>query len=242
MNKNNSNKKKEVTEENKGRDYKGIIATICTVITMLMTGVTIFFTHQNNLEIRKLNNNRYNLESYVSYDLTCDIKCEGEESASLIINKNGETVKTTVPPIVISQQIGGIKKAYAVYYHDGSFWEMEKFEENGFPLDQHNASDLMYMLDEYSLDYEAVDNSGNWYGTIYIVIQDYNDKYYYNMLVYKMNSDNKLLDCTVYDELQAKMLCNSENFRVTNMYASEMMKEFNSLVAEVDSSGLDKDN
>lgn len=240
MNKNNSNKKKEVTEEKKSRDYKGIIATVCAVITMIMTGVNIFITYQNNVAIRELNKNKYNLESYVGYDLSFDIKCEDDEEAKLIIHKEGETVEATVPPIVISPQIGGIKKAYAVYYHDGSFWGVKNFEEKDYSIDQYKSFDLEYRLNEYTLDYEAVDNGGNWYGTLYTVIQDFNGNYSYNMLVFKMDNDNNLAEFTVYDELQSKTLCNSENFRVTNMYASDKMKEFNNLVDELNAVGLDK--
>ena len=236
MSRNNSNKERKETEDpQKKKDVKGIITVVCMVITLVMTGV-------NNYEIRKLNKNRYNLESYVGYNLAFDIKCDGEKSATLLINKNEETVNTTVPPIYISPQIGGIKKAYAVYYHDGSFWGIENFEKNNFSMDQYKSFDLEYRLDEYTLDYEEVDNSGDWYGTLYIVIQDFNDNYFYNMLVFKMDNDNNLIEFTTYDELQSKMLCNSENFRVTNMYESQMMKEFNSLVDELNEAGLDKDN
>ena len=92
---------------------------------------------------------------------------------------------------------------------------------------------MNFYLEKYYLDYEATQND-NWYGTIYIIVQDYNNKYSYNMLVFKMGKDNQLVDFKVYDELQSKMLCQSENFKVTNQYECEKMGEFNNLISEIE--------
>ena len=224
---------KEAEKETKSKDSTSTFSKIISICTLIIACVTGIFTILNNLKLREFDMYNYNLESFVKYDLVYTINVNEEKKATLLINENGVIQEIEAPTIEISPQIGGIKKAYAVYYHNNNCWGMESFEEVSFKIDEYNASDLKYQLEKYSLDYEATQND-NWYGTIYIIVQDYNNKYSYNMLVFKMGKDNQLVDFKVYDELQSKMLCQSENFKVTNQYECEKMGEFNNLISEIE--------
>lgn len=69
---------------------------------------------------------------------------------------------------------------------------------------KRDASDSYWALSEYNIDINA-QSAGKGYGTLYLVIKDYQNDYYTNMLVYEFNK-NDFSDYTVEKYLDIDLL------------------------------------
>lgn len=163
---------------------------------------------------------------------------EPQEGNEVYVGKRTEPIEG--PSIDILPVMGGISKAYIVYYLNN---KVEGVLNVDLPLDsagleQYNAFDLSWHISAYCVPSmgEATMSSGekNEYGVLYVLVQDYQGNWSTSLIASTFNPSTETLTFEVYD--RASLLVNSfEVLGSTNPFYSKLLADyssFDSLVRE----------
>ena len=177
------------------------------------------YSHFENIRLQE----KYNALSTYGMDLNYQVEISDQEGSILLGDTKIESGKIEIVP-----KTGGIEKVYAVHYYQDNVKAILPVELYSEEVIKRDASDSYWALSEYNIDIIA-QSADKCYGTLYLVIKDYQNDYYTNMLVYEFNK-NDFSDYTVekYSDIDLLHIYN-EDINVLPEFDSSQLKEYQSL-------------
>ncbi len=199
------------------------------VISLIISIVSVLIAFGIGVQSWKLQKEYERLNSYSSsLDYTVEISRIKDEGK---INFDGKEINTG--RIDVTPKIGGISKVYGLHYYKNNIKAILPIELYRDGLEKtHNAHDLMYGLDYYTLDCLAEDDE-SLFSTLFLVVEDYQHNYYTNMIVYEIDKENlSKIEIRVYTEIDL-LYCYNEDMQVLPEYDSSQLLEYKSLLEKL---------
>lgn len=136
--------------------------------------------------------------------------------------------------IDIIPKIGGIERVYAIHYYKNNVKEILPVELYSEELvENHNAQGAYYRLDGYTID-KIAQTSEVYFGTLYLVVKDYQNNYFTNMIVYEIEKeDMSNIKTRIYSDIDLLHMYN-ENINVLPGFDASQMKEYQDLKNKLD--------
>lgn len=195
------------------------------LIPIIISIISLIFSVKSNFDNRKLEE-KYNILS--TYGMTLSYQIDiGNETANSSFKFGDITLNNG--QIDIIPKMGGIEKVYAVHYYQDNvkaILPVDLYCQEA--MEKHDAQAMAFRLDEYTIDNIASDNN-SFYGTLFLVIKDYQNNYYTNMIIYEINKqDTSQFQTRVYDEIDLLHLYN-EDINVLPEFDLNQMEDFKCL-------------
>lgn len=198
---------------------------IAIVVSIIALGFSMY-SHFRNIKLQE----KYDILS--TYGMTLNYQVE-------ISDKTGEgnlkfdDTEIRKGKIDIIPKIGGIEKVYAIHYYKNNVKAILPVELYSKEMENHDAQGLYYQLSEYSIDIIA-QTSKEYFGTLYLVVKDYQNNYFTNMIVYEIEKENMSnIKTRIYSDIDLLHIYN-ENINVLPEFDASQMKEYQSLKDKLD--------
>lgn len=197
-------------------NWKTIIPIVISIISFVYTGV-----------IKTNMNDKYNKLSTYMKSLNYEIKIDSGEGR---IQFGDEEIKGG--QIDVIPKIGGIEAVYAVHYYKNNVKEILPVELDA-DAEKYDAQGMFYRLSDYTIDNVAL-TTNVYYGTLYLVVKDFENNYFTNMIIYEVDKDDmSIFKTRTYSEID--LLYNyNEDINVLPEFDANQMKEYQSLKKKLD--------
>ena len=153
-------------------NWKTIIPIVISIISFVYTGV-----------IKTNMNDKYNKLSTYMKSLNYEIKIDSGEGR---IQFGDEEIKGG--QIDVIPKIGGIEAVYAVHYYKNNVKAILPVELDA-DAEKYDAQGMFYRLSDYTIDNVAL-TTNVYYGTLYLVVKDFENNYFTNMIIYEVDKDD----------------------------------------------------
>ena len=197
-------------------NWKTIIPIVISIISFVYTGV-----------IKTNMNDKYNKLSTYMKSLNYEIKIDSGEGR---IQFGDEEIKGG--QIDVIPKIGGIEAVYAVHYYKNNVKAILPVELDA-DAEKYDAQGMFYRLSDYTIDNVAL-TTNVYYGTLYLVVKDFENNYFTNMIIYEVDKDDmSIFKTRTYSEID--LLYNyNEDINVFPEFDANQMKEYQSLKKKLD--------
>ena len=197
-------------------NWKTIIPIVISIISFVYTGV-----------IKTNMNDKYNKLSTYMKSLNYEIKIDSGEGR---IQFGDEEIKGG--QIDVIPKIGGIEAVYAVHYYKNNVKAILPVELDA-DAEKYDAQGMFYRLSDYTIDNVAL-TTNVYYGTLYLVVKDFENNYFTNMIIYEVDKDDmSIFKTRTYSEID--LLYNyNEDINVLPEFDANQMKEYQSLKKKLD--------
>lgn len=197
-------------------NWKTIIPIVISIISFVYTGV-----------IKTNMNDKYNKLSTYMKSLNYEIKIDSGEGR---IQFGDEEIKGG--QIDVIPKIGGIEAVYAVHYYKNNVKAILPVELDA-DAEKYDAQGMFYRLSDYTIDIVAL-TTNVYYGTLYLVVKDFENNYFTNMIIYEVDKDDmSIFKTRTYSEID--LLYNyNEDINVLPEFDANQMKEYQSLKKKLD--------
>ena len=197
-------------------NWKTIIPIVISIISFVYTGV-----------IKTNMNDKYNKLSTYMKSLNYEIKIDSGEGR---IQFGDEEIKGG--QIDVIPKIGGIEAVYAVHYYKNNVKAILPVELDA-DAEKYDAQGMFYRLSDYTIDNVAL-TTNVYYGTLYLVVKDFENNYFTNMIIYEVDKDDmSIFKTRTYSEID--LLYNyNEDINVLREFDANQMKEYQSLKKKLD--------
>lgn len=197
-------------------NWKTIIPIVISIISFVYTGV-----------IKTNMNDKYNKLSTYMKSLNYEIKIDSGEGR---IQFGDEEIKGG--QIDVIPKIGGIEAVYAVHYYKNNVKAILPVELDA-DAEKYDAQGMFYRLSDYTIDNVAL-TTNVYYGTLYLVVKDFENNYFTNMIIYEVDKDDmSIFKTRTYSEID--LLYNyNEDINVLPEFDENQMKEYPSLKKKLD--------
>ena len=175
-------------------------------------GVSQFFVMQNQNEITEKYSRLDTYNAALSYRIDLE---EDQPTTILYTPQDDESHNIEGPSITINPIHGAVSQVWAVAYFDGTFaavMNLDMMESN--VLESHDANTICWGLTNYSIPiFGTNESTGNTYGSLYIVIQDFQGTIYTNLITFEFSADKqRIVDYGVYDAVDLLLENNEESY------------------------------
>ena len=197
-------------------NWKTIIPIVISIISFVYTWV-----------IKTNMNDKYNKLSTYMKSLNYEIKIDSGEGR---IQFGDEEIKGG--QIDVIPKIGGIEAVYAVHYYKNNVKAILPVELDA-DAEKYDAQGMFYRLSDYTIDNVAL-TTNVYYGTLYLVVKDFENNYFTNMIIYEVDKDDmSIFKTRTYSEID--LLYNyNEDINVLPEFDANQMKEYQSLKKKLD--------
>lgn len=156
------------------------IQALVALATLVSTIVLIYFT----VEIGDRSNELAEMYGRVStYDQPLSYVVEIDKSPM----EEGEFLEGAIQasaPIKVIPSCGGISKVCAVSYFDGEIASVIPLSSSGDAVNSYNANDVYWYLSNYTVPAYGKSDSGDRYGSLYLMVYDYQNTVHLNMITF----------------------------------------------------------
>lgn len=204
---------------------KNWINIISIAVSIIALGFSIY-SHFENIKLQT----KYDILS--TYEMTLNYKVE-------ISDKIGEgdlkfdDIEINKGQIDIIPKIGGIERVFAIHYYKNNVKAIIPLELYSVGLDNYDAHGTYYRLKEYTID-KIAQTSDVFYGTLYLVVKDYQNNYFTNMIVYEIEKEDMFnIKTRVYSDIDLLHMYN-DKINVLPAFDTSQMKEYQSLKNKID--------
>ncbi len=206
------------------KNYIAFIGVIISVVSLFFSIIISVKTMQFEEEYNKLNT--YN--NVLNYKIKISDKIgEGK------IRFGDIQVDTGCLDII--PKVGGIEKVYLIQYYNSNVVEISCMElyEKGVE-NNYNAEEGQYHIEEYFLDH-VLNNADQYLGTLFLVIKDYQNNYYINMIIYEFDkNDVNNMQTRIYSDVDLLYLFNDEvNLEMLTDYEIQQLMEYKTLKEKI---------
>lgn len=206
------------------RDNSDIFNAAAVVFTAFLALATFCVSVQANSIAEKYGR----LEAY-SKPLSYAIEVENGSAEQIISADNVLCLSDT--PIDVVPSHGGISDIYAVAYSGGIVSSVLPLSFSGQGLDSNDPDETYWRLDKYSIPLYGYDLQGSRYGSLYLVIRDYQNGVHLNMITYTFDERDGFLvlrEARVFNEFDLLLRENEDSFNNVNIgsFNTRQLKEF----------------
>lgn len=199
---------------------KGLLDIITIIISIVALGFSIY-SHFKNISLQE----KYEMLSTFGMTLNYQVKISDKEGEGKVTFDDTEI---HTGQIDIVPKTGGIEKVYAIHYFKDHVKAILPVELYAKETEKYNAQDLFWRLPEYTIDITA-QTSDEYYGTMYLVVKDYQNNYYTNMIVYEISKkETPSIKTRTYSEIDLLHVYNENKDALPEFDASQM-KEYQNL-------------
>ena len=171
-----------------------------------------------------------NIKLQEKYDILCTYGMKLNYQVK-ISNKTGEgkfkfdDYEISKGQIDIIPKTGGIEKVYAVHYYKNNIKAILPIELYTNGIDSYNAQRLYYQLTGYTID-KIAQTPHEYYGTLCLVVKDYQNNYFTNMIVYEIQKENMSdVKTRIYSDIDLLYVYN-KNISVLPEFDTNQMREY----------------
>lgn len=198
---------------------------IAIVVSIIALGFSMY-SHCRNINLQE----KYDILSTYGMTLNYQVEISDKTGEGNLKFDNTEIRKGKID---IIPKIGGIEKVYAIHYYENNVKAILPVELYSKEMENHDAQGLYYQLSEYSIDIIA-QTSKEYFGTLYLVVKDYQNNYFTNMIVYEIEKENMSnIKTRIYSDIDLLHIYN-ENINVLPEFDASQMKEYRSLKDKLD--------
>lgn len=130
-------------------------------------------------------------------------------------------------------KIGGIEKAYDIQYYKNNVKAILPLDLYSKGVESYDAQELYYRIIEYNID-KIAETSYVYFGTLYLVIKDYKNNYFTNMIIYEIEKENIYnIKTRMYSDIDLLHAYN-EDINVLPEFDANQMKEYQNLKNKLD--------
>lgn len=203
------------------KNWKEMLEIFIKIIPIIIAVVSLKYTFEVDSKNEKLEKEYKILNTY-SMPLNYEVKISKKEGNGKIKFNDREINKGAIS---ITPKIGGIERVYAIHYYKNNVKAIAPVELYSREIENYNAQTLQYKLTEYNIDNIAY-TSKYFYGTLYLVIKDYQNNYFINMLVYEIPKDDMTkINTRIYSEIDLLHTYNKQ-INVLPEFDANQMKEY----------------
>lgn len=195
----------------------GIILSIISLVVSVILSIKSFKLEE-----------KYNILSTYDCKLNYTIEISDKVEDGKIRFGN-EQVNTGC--INITPKVGGIEKVYLIQYYNDNVARIDCMELYAKGMESsYNAETEQYRIEEYFLDH-VLNGTDQYLGTLFLVIKDYQNSYYTNMIVYEFDkNDLNKIQTRIYSDIDLLYLFNDEiNLDVLEEYDVNQLMEYKTL-------------
>ena len=204
---------------------KNRLDIIAVVVSIIALGFSMY-SHFKNINLQE----RYDILS--TYGMSLNYQVEVSYKTGEGNFKFGD-IEINKGQIDIIPKIGGIEKVYAIHYYQNNVKKILPVELYSKEVENYDAQRLYYRLTEYSID-EIAETSKVYFGTLYLVVKDYQNNYFTNMIVYEIEKENMSnIKTRIYSDIDLLHIYN-ENINVLPEFDANQMKEYQNLKNKLD--------
>ena len=198
---------------------------IAIIISIIALGFSVY-SHFSNINLQE----KYDVLNTYEMPLSYQVEISDKTGEGNIKFSDTEISKGKID---IIPKIGGIEKVYAIHYYENNVKAILPVELYSKEIENYDAQGLYCRLSEYSIDIIA-QTSEEYLGTLYLVVKDYQNNYFTNMIVYEIDKENvSNVKTRIYSDIDLLHLYN-ENINVLPEFDASQMKEYQSLKDKLD--------
>lgn len=203
-------------------NWSEIIAIIVSIVAL---GFSIY-SHCKNINLQE----KYDILSTYEMTLNYQVEISDKIGKGKLIFDDTEINKGQIDVI---PKIGGIEKVYAIHYYKNNIKAILPVESYSKGVESHDAQGLYYRLTEYTID-KIAQTSDVYFGTLYLVVKDYQNNYFTNMIVYEIEKeDMSNIKTRIYSDIDLLHVYN-EDINVLPEFDASQMKEYQNLKNKLD--------
>lgn len=201
------------------------VEIITIMLSFFALGFSIF-SHVENVNLQE----KYNMLNTYGMTLNYQVKISDKVGEGSFIF-DGEEIKKG--RIEIVPKTGGIEKVYAIHYYEDNVKAILPIELYTNEIEnKYDAQRLYYRLDEYTIG-KISQISDRYYGTLYLVVKDYQNNYFTNMIVYEIEKENMMdVKIRIYSDIDLLNIYNKDN--TLPEFDATQMKEYQNLKSKLD--------
>lgn len=197
-----------------------LLEIVPIIISIISLGISIYLNYKNN----KLEKKYAMIDTY-GMTLSYEVKIS-QKIGNGTIKFDGKEIKKG--EIDIIPKIGGIEKVYAIHYYKDNVKAILPVELYTKKIEEYDAQQLFYKLPEYTID-NVAHTTKSFFGTLYLVIKDYQNNYFTNMIVYEVSrNDINDVHTRIYSDIDLLHAYN-KNINVIPAFDENQMREYQSL-------------
>lgn len=202
-----------------GKNCIDIIAIVVSIVALVFS----IYSHFKNINLQE----KYDILSTYGMTLNYQVQISGEG------NFKFDDTEINKGQIDIIPKIGGIEKVYAIHYYKNNVKAILPVEPYSKGMESHDAQELFYRLTEYTID-KIAQTSDEYFGTLYLVVKDYQNNYFTNMIVYEIEKeDMSNIKTRIYSDIDLLHVYN-ENINVLPEFDASQIKEYQNLKNKLD--------
>lgn len=205
------------------KNWEMITAIIGVIIAIISLLTSVFFSIKSS----KLEE-KYNKLS--TYDCKLDYMIEISDKLEDGTIRFGN-IQVNKGCLYITPKVGGIEKVYFIQYYDDNVARIDCMELYSKGMESsYNAEEGQYCIEEYFLDH-VLNSKDQYLGTLFLVIKDYQNSYYTNMIIYEFDkNDPNKMQTRIYSDIDLLYLFNDEiNVDVLTEYDIKQLMEYKTL-------------
>lgn len=204
---------------------KNWIDIITIIVSIVALGFSIY-SHFENINLQE----KYDILSTYGMMLNYQVEISDKTGEGNIKFDDTEINKGQIDVI---PKIGGIEKVYAIHYYKNNVKAILPVELYSKGVESHDAQRLYYRLTEYTID-KIAQTSDVYFGTLYLVVKDYQNNYFTNMIVYEIEKeDMSNIKTRIYSDIDLLHVYN-EDINILPEFDASQMKEYQNLKNKLD--------
>lgn len=224
--------RKENKREKNKININKMLDKIVSIISIIISIISLFVSTAFSINTKRMDEKYNKLNTYNS-TLNYTIEISNEINEGQI--KFGD-IQVNTGCIDIIPKIGGIERVYLVQHYDDNLQIMNCMElyDKGMESN-YNAENGQYHIDEYFLDH-VLNEEDSYFGTLFLLIKDYQNNYYTNMIIYEFDKENvDNIKTRVYDEVDLLYLFNDNiNSNILPNYDVQQFNEYGNFKDKLD--------
>lgn len=193
---------------------------LITVLLSLAALIFSIYSHFNNIQLQE----KYDMLN--TYAMTLNYQVEISETEGNL--KFGD-IEISKACINITPKTGGIEKIYAIHYYKNNVKAVLPVELYTKGMEhEYDAQNAGYNLNEYTIDCIA-ESSSKYYGTLYLLVKDYQNNYFTNMIIYEIDKENiSNIQTRIYSDIDLLHTYNKE-LHILPEFDANQMSEYQNL-------------
>lgn len=203
------------------RFFKKFWVDIISIIVSVVALGFSMYSHFKSISLQE----KYDILD--TYGMALNYQVEVSDKTDEGMFKLGDT-EINKGQIDIIPKTGGIEKVYAIHYYQNNVKAILPVELYSSEMNNYNSQDLYYRLTGYTID-KIAQTSEAYFGTLYLVIKDYQNNYFTNMIVYEIEKeDMSNTKIRIYSDIDLLHTYN-EGTNVLPEFDTSQMKEYRNL-------------
>lgn len=187
--------------------------TLLTTAIAVLSFIFSVIAHGETIDLEE----KYNTLNTYMMSLNYQVHVSQEEG-----NFKFADIEINGGQIDIVPKTGGIEKVYAIHYYEGNVKGILPVDLYADNIKDKDADTYFYRLTDYTIDQIAY-TEDRWYGTLYLVVKDYQNNYYTNMLVFDVDRDDASdYEVRVYEEMDLLYTYNNDSNPLPEFDAQQM--------------------